>query len=290
MGKWPKSSSITAWRTCPCPANRRDTADPEILNTVSEFGTRIPVKRGMIVKIALVDDEIVQLQRLNELLSAELKAKLGHTPHWIDGYRSGQSFLEHWQPGKYDVVILDIFMGGMTGVDVAQKIRLADADVKLVFCSRSNEFAAESYQVNAQYYLVKPVNAGAVSGMLQRLNLEMIQLKQTVTLPDGHDVIIRQIIYTEYYNHVMTLHMKNGEDYRLRSNHTTVEELLTPCGYIFSPSKGILVNFYEVTCQTEDSFTMSDGTVLPISRRKGKEIQAAYTKFHFQKMRSEVEA
>lgn len=242
------------------------------------------------MKIALVDDEVEQLQRIHELLSAELKAKLSQSPHWIDAYRNGQTFLDHWQPGKYDVVILDIFMGGITGVDVAKKIRLTDPDVKLVFCSRSNEFAAESYQVNAQYYLVKPATSGSIANMLQRLNLELIQLGQTVTLPDGHDVLLRQLLYTEYYNHVVTLHMRNGEPYRLRTNHTTMEELLTPYGYIQSPSKGILVNFYEVTDCTADSFTMSDGTVLPISRRKSKEIRSAYTKFHFQKMRLEAEA
>ena len=241
------------------------------------------------MKIALVDDEIIQLQHLQELLSVELNAKLPQSPHWIDTYRSGQSFLDHFQSGKYDVIVLDIFMGGITGVDVAKNIRLVDPDVKLVFCSRSNEFAAESYQVNAQYYLVKPATPGSVANMLQRLNLELIQLGQAVTLPDGYNLILRQLLYTEYYNHVVTLHLKNGEIYRLRANHATVEELLTPCGFIHSPTKGILVNFHEVIQCTEDSFTMSDNTVLPISRRKGKEIQAAYTKFHFYKMRSEVE-
>ena len=240
------------------------------------------------MKIALVDDEIIQLQRLHELLSAELTAKLPHTPHWIDSYRSGQSFLDHWQCGKYDVVILDIFMGGITGVDVAKEIRRTDPDVKLVFCSRSNEFAAESYQVNAQYYLVKPATPGSIGNMLQRLNLDMIQLQQTVTLPDGHSLILRKILYTEYYNHVVTIHLKNAEPYRLRTNHAILEELLTPCGYIQSPSKGYLVNFYEVVSNTDDGFTMSDGTLVPISRRRSKEISGAYTKFQFQKMRSEV--
>lgn len=45
-----------------------------------------------------------------------------------------------------------------------------------------------------------------------------------------------------------------------------------------------------MTDATDDSFTMSDGMVLPISRRKSKDIQSAYIKFRFQKMRSEVKA
>jgi DNA-binding LytR/AlgR family response regulator len=208
----------------------------------------------------------------------------------IDTYRSGQSFLDHWSAGQYDVIILDIFMGGITGVEVAKKIRLTDRDVKLVFCSHSNEFATESYEVNAQYYLLKPATQGSITNMLRRLNLELIQLQEFVTLPDGHDVILRDIVFTEYYNHVVTLYMKNKESYRIRTNHAIVEDLLTPCGFIHSPSKGILVNFHEVTAVSDDSFTMSEGTVLPISRRKNKEIQTAYIKFRFQKMRAEVKA
>lgn len=242
------------------------------------------------MKIALVDDEIIQLQKLRQLLAAELNALLPHRSHQIDGYRSGQTFLEHWQPGLYDVVVLDIFMGGITGVDVAKEIRRGDQNVKLVFCSRSNEFAAESYQVNAQYYLVKPATQGSISNMLRRLNLELIQLEQTVTLPDGHPVILRRILYTECYNHVVSLHMKDQETYQLRTSHGQIEELLTACGFIVSPSKGVLVNFHEVTGATGDSFTLSDGSVVPISRRKSKDIMAAYTRFRFQKMRSEVEA
>lgn len=240
------------------------------------------------MRIALVDDEISQLQHVRQLLISELNALLPGASHHIDSYRSGQSFLDHWQPGSYDVIILDIFMGGITGVDVAKHIRMGDPKVKLVFCSRSNEFAAESYQVNAQYYLVKPATQGSVSNMLKRLNLEMIQLSESVTLPDGQMLFLRRILYSEYYNHVVTIHLKDGSDCRVRINHALLEELLSPCGYICSPSKGVLLNFYEVSAITEDSCTLSDGSVVPISRRRSKDVHAAYTKFRFQKMRTEV--
>jgi two-component SAPR family response regulator len=116
-------------------------------------------EEGIPMRIALVDDEIAQLQQLRDLISEELNELVHNTPHKIDGFRSGQSFLDHWTAGSYDVIILDIFMGSMIGVDVAKRIRDTDPEVKLVFCSRSNEFAAESYQVNAQYYLVKPASS-----------------------------------------------------------------------------------------------------------------------------------
>lgn len=241
------------------------------------------------MRIALVDDEIIQIQNLRNLLGAELQRILPHVPHEIDSFRSGQSFLDHWEAGRYDIVVLDIFMGGITGVDVAKQIRLTDSNVKLVFCSHSNEFAAESYQVNAQYYLVKPATLGSISNMLQRLNLELIQMGQSITLPDGHSIILRQILYTEYFNHVVTIYLKDGQTHRLRINHSQLEEMLSPYGYICCPSKGMLVNFHEVLSIDEDTLTMSTGITLPISRRKSKDVQAAYIKFRFQKLRSEVE-
>jgi DNA-binding LytR/AlgR family response regulator len=246
-------------------------------------------KGGIALKIALVDDELTQLTNLQNLLSVQLQALTPSTTHLIDTYRNGRSFLDHWSAGQYDVIILDIFMGGMTGVEVAKQIRRTDIDVKLVFCSHSNEFATESYEVNAQYYLLKPATQGSIVNMLQRLNLELIQRKQFVMLPDGHNIILRDILYTEYYNHVVTIYLKDKETYRIRTNHAIMEELLAPCGFIFSPCKGILVNFYEVATSSDDSFTMTDGTILPISRRRSKEIQSAYIKFRFQKMRLEVE-
>lgn len=242
------------------------------------------------MNIALVDDELTQLQHIKKILGTQLQILIPDDSHKIDTYRSGHSFLDNWTAGRYDVVILDIFMGGITGVDVAKEIRRTDLNVKLVFCSHSNEFATESYEVNAQYYLLKPATQGSIVNMLERLNLEFIQRKQYVTLPDNHSIILRDVLHTEYFNHVVTVYLKNNTTHRIRINHATMEEMLAPCGFIHSPCKGILINFYEVTSMSDNSFTMSDGTVLPISRRRSKEIQSAYIKFRFQKMRTEVDA
>lgn len=242
------------------------------------------------MRIALVDDETAQLQHLENLLVRELADSACHTAYRIDTYDNGQVFLEHWTSGSYDVIILDIFMEKITGVDIAKQIRISDPGVKIVFCSRSNDFASESYLVNALFYLLKPATSDSVASMLKRLNPNLIQRTQTIILPDGHTLIQRQILYTEYRNHVISIHLTTGEIYRLRTNHSELEKLLVPCGYICSPSKGILMNFHEISQLQSSSVLMSDGTTLPISRRKSKDVQAAYARFCFQKMRMEVEA
>lgn len=240
------------------------------------------------MRVALVDDDKEQIEYLAELVSTELSS-IGDTEHKITTYSSGEVFLNEWNEEEFDLIVLDIFMESLTGIDVARRIRETDENVRIAFCTSSNEFASESYEVNAAYYLQKPITADSVKIMFKRLNLEIIDYTRTIKLSDGHTLMLRNILYTEYNNHVVTIHIKDEEPYKLRTSQGEMEALLFPHGYFYSPFKGIIVNFYEIEKLTEDSFILKDGKAQPISRRKYKEAKDAYTKFRFNKIRKEVD-
>lgn len=232
------------------------------------------------MRIAIVDDDIQMYDRLH----AYLNELLGDSSEII-GFPSGEEFLFAWKPGAFDLIILDIFMDRLTGMDVAREIRKTDRDVRIVFSTTSNEFASESYEVNACYYLHKPFGRDRVKAMLDRIDLAEIEKMRTVKLPDGTSVRLRNIIYVDFASHRVTLHCKHNDDTVVRASLSEIEPLLCAYPYFFSPSKGIIVNFYEVTAQTGDTFTMSDGRSIPISRRKAKEVLEAYSTFRFEILR-----
>lgn len=232
------------------------------------------------MRIAIVDDDIQMCNHLHTYLN-EL---LGDSSDIID-FPSGEEFLFAWKPGTFDLIILDIFMDRLTGMDVARKIRKTDRDVRIVFSTTSNEFASESYEVNACYYLHKPFGRDRVKAMLDRIDLAEIEKMRTAKLPDGTSVRLRNIIYVDFASHRVTLHSKHNDDTVVRASLSEIEPLLCAYPYFFSPSKGIIVNFYEVTAQTGDTFTMSDGRSIPISRRKAKEVLEAYSTFRFEILR-----
>lgn len=240
------------------------------------------------MKIALVDDDKQQRDTLLEFVSNELTS-IGDTTHKITTFENGESFLANWHADTFDLIILDIFMGNITGVEAARKIRETDENVRIVFCTSSNEFASESYEVNARYYLQKPITQEDISKMFQRLNLQNVEQLRMVTLPDGHSLIARDILYTNYANHIVTIYLKDETPHRLRTSHTMLEEILLPCGYFFSPMQGVIVNFYEVAKLTEDTLVLNNGEIIHIARRKCKECKEAYTKFLFHKLRKEVD-
>lgn len=239
------------------------------------------------MRVAIVDDDNELLEGLSGLISKELLA-IGDNSKKISKFHNGEEFLEVFKPGAFDLIVLDIFMGGILGIDVARKIRESDNDVRLVFCTTSNEFASESYEVNAHYYLHKPFTEKSVKSMLDRLGMDSYEFAKHITLSNGQSVILRNVIYTEYFGHNVTIHCKRGDDIVARVSHAEVESLLCENSYFSCCTKGVIVNFHEVTSLNGNDFTMSNGDLVPISRRRAKDVIDAYTKFKFDKLRKEA--
>ncbi len=239
------------------------------------------------MRIALVDDEPMELDILLHLLKKNLSGNQ-YTEHIIDTFYNGSDFLSAFQAGKYNIILLDIYMKDISGVDIARKIRMTDNNVQLAFCTNSNSFASESYEVNAQYYLLKPFSEKNIQNMLSRIIPVTGNNQTSVILPDGQEILLRNIIFTEYSNHIVTLHNKKGIDTKTRITHSMMEEILCSYPYFCCCSKGIIANFYEVTIHDKDVFHMSNGCQIPISRRKSKDVQKAYIKFCFEQMRKEI--
>ncbi len=238
------------------------------------------------MRIALVDDEPVLLQSIKTLFRQCLQETATEINR-MDCFDSFDSFLQAWSAGSYDIILLDIFMGDRNGVDLARHIRQTDPDVVLAFCTSSNEYASESYEVGAGYYLQKPVTREKLLAMLRRLDLRKIQRNRVIQLPDGFKCLLRQILYTEYSNHTVTFHLQNGQPHSVYMNHAQAVELL-PYRQFYGINKGCIVNFAMVKKLSGSEFLMENGEVLPISRRRFKEVSESYTRYRFEQMDQEV--
>lgn len=231
------------------------------------------------MRVALVDDTAEERRILSEILDRELPQAD------ISVFENGKSFLKDWEQNTYDLILLDIYMDEMLGVDVARKVRETDFDVRIVFCTTSNEFASESYEVGANYYLQKPVSTDSFQRMLKMIRLDDYEMNRFITLPDGQKIVLRNITYTEYYNHTIIIHSKKRADLQTRMSQTEWENLLSEYNFLYSCSKGLVINFHEVEKPENGMFIMKNGTQVPISRRKNKDALETYAHFRFEEMR-----
>lgn len=239
------------------------------------------------MRLAFVDDDYDEIKKLTTMIDKELQGTV-YSNCKRQLFDNGETFLSVWKPGMYDIVFLDIFMDQLTGVDVARQIRKTDASVKIIFCTTSNEFASESYCVDASFYLVKPFSQNMVHTMVQKLIKVDSRLSLFITLPNDRKLYLRDIIYGEYINHKIFIHTKSRNDISFRMSFGNFLELISPFSFLISCCKGIIVNLYEVINKENNYFILSDNSTIPISRRKIKEINNIYADFIFEKMKDKM--
>lgn len=74
-------------------------------------------------------------------------------------------------------------MNGINGMETARKIRLWDTSCHIIFVTTSSDFAVDSYEVKATYYLIKPTTEEQVSKALDRCNLQMMMNEASILVP-----------------------------------------------------------------------------------------------------------
>jgi len=126
----------------------------------------------IIMNVLIVDDEPLARERLSRMVAA------------LDGYHvvepsasNGEEALALVESLKPDVVLLDIRMPGLDGLQAAAKLCEREAPPAVIFCTAHDEFAVEAFQVSAVGYLVKPVRPEHLEDALKKAErLNRVQL------------------------------------------------------------------------------------------------------------------
>ncbi len=117
------------------------------------------------MKIAVCDDDPNDRALMLSLVREYLELHNYHIR--IDEFESGEAFLAAEVP-SYDLAILDIFMDELNGIETAKKLMQDNPNTRIIFCSTSNAYAAESYDVSALRYFIKPISREKLFGKLDR--------------------------------------------------------------------------------------------------------------------------
>jgi len=121
-----------------------------------------------IMRIAVCEDEAAQRQLLGGYVQEWAEETQVRTD--VAFFDSGESFLFAWEDDKaYDLVMLDIEMGKLSGIDLAIKIRHEDQTLPILFVTGYEEYMEYGYDVAALHYLVKPVKKDRLFAVLNRV-------------------------------------------------------------------------------------------------------------------------
>ena len=165
------------------------------------------------IHVAICDDAPAQVQLLSQLVTNWCAGR-GEVCQ-ITCYSSAEALLFAWEEAPLaDILLLDILMGQMNGMELARKLRQKQARLQILFITGTPDFVFSGYDVEAVSYLMKPVRPEALDRCLALACARLSRQSPEVLVEIGdlcRRVPLAEILYLESFGHTTVLHTAQGD-------------------------------------------------------------------------------
>jgi len=221
------------------------------------------------MNIAVCDDDAKDRVLIQRILKdyIEQNAYTGE----IYLFESGEEFLADFSLGLYDVIFLDVFMGGMNGIETAKSIRSVDPTCAIVFITSSSDHSLESYSVRGSAYVVKPIREREMqTALFQCRDIFMKNARYIEIRAERAQIKIPliKIYYVESQSNYMLFRTAAG-DYSTRMTMDEVEQELGGKPF-YRCHQSFIVNTNHIGKLDVNDVIMENGDAVPM-RKSGRD-------------------
>lgn len=233
-----------------------------------------------VYRLAICEDDPVLRKELS-LLCREILEEEEIEPE-IQEYASAVSLEAELgdRPAPFDLLVLDIQMEGMTGMELARRLRARKDRVSILFVTGCEEYLPEGYCVQPIQFLLKPVRREALAEAL-RTDWEWNHQAKTLALRAGKGrtilLPVAEIRYVESFNHRLVVHLEQAEQTCVLSL-AEIESLLPP-GQFCRCHNSYLVNLEFLASISRSGLELRDGSRLPVGRAYYDPLQSAFVRY-----------
>lgn len=229
------------------------------------------------MEIAIVDDSDLDAKNLLRYIGAFEDEH--HAGLHVQRFSDAKAFLRS-DTSRFSLVIMDIDMPGITGMEAAHLLRSVNPAIQIVFMTTMPQYAIESYEVEAADYILKPVPYASFA-------LKLSKALHRVERAGTNDIVLKtpegvfslspwEVTYVESQGHYLVYHTATRE-VRIRETMTSAEKRLGPLGFARCNS------YYLVNLRHVDAVTSSDvrvgGEELRMSRSRRGPFMDAFVRF-----------
>lgn len=235
-------------------------------------------------RIALCDDEPDELHKTQALLDT-YRASHPVYAFEIQVFSSMAALLFAIDSAAaFDLLLLDIYMPGQTGIEGARQLRDCGFDGSIIFLTTSKEHGIEAFHVEATQYLVKPVEGrrfyAVLDKVFQKIEEERRRYIALRTEKEIRRVAVRDIVYCETQDHSPYINLSDGESLRSRMKLTELLALVSEFEDFVLVGSIYIVNLGYVDTLTAKEMTLTTGKIIYLPRGSYRVLKEQYFKFY----------
>lgn len=229
------------------------------------------------IRVAIVEDDESCAALLREYLKRYASDNAVQvSSEW---FPSGLSIISDYKP-DFDIILLDIQMPGINGMEVAHIIRETDCESIIIFVTNMAQYAIQGYEVDALDYILKPIKYASFALKFRRACSRIPKdgaQSIKISCKDGMRLVpIKEIYYIDVRSHILQIHTEQGT-YTMTGSLKAMEELLKDAHFSLC-NKSELVNLEQISLVKKGSVIVG-GTELYTSRRRKEEFMQEVTSY-----------
>lgn len=237
------------------------------------------------IRIAICDDSSAFLHQAKFLIE-----------HWdapaarsivTELFEDADALLSAHSQKPFDIILLDIVMPLLNGIDAAKELREKDKTVKIIFLTTTTEFAIDSYAVKASNYLLKPVNPDTLFACLDELICDLQSIGKSIVVKGTdatHRIVLSDIEYVEAQLKHTVFFLKEKQKIESAEPFYTYENILVLDDGFFKCHRSYIVNIYHINSYTKKEIKTYSNQHVPISRNAFKKFEETYFSVFFGKL------
>lgn len=232
------------------------------------------------LKIAICDDNEVICEELESLVKEYGISNKVHVE--IDVYYTGKRLCDEMKETYYDLILLDIEMQGLNGVEVGQTIResLHNESTQILFISSKVDYAMALFDVRPLNFLVKPIDKEKLYWNMDKC-FELVKRNESMfTYQNGSKINkckLKDILYFESRGRKVEIVLNHRRETFYSALHTIYDEVKDKD--FFYCHKSLVVNYHNIVTFYYDRLILTNGEELEISQGRRKEVRELQKKW-----------
>lgn len=237
-------------------------------------------------QIALCDDEQAELDKIERMLRAYNELSEDRESE-IRQFVDSSGLLCAMREGLYqpDLVFMDIYMPGESGIETAEKLRQMGYKCHIIFLTTSRQHALEAFGVEAFSYLVKPLVPEQLYHVLdkawQKLGEEQMQYLSVQEENHTRRILLSDILYCEAQRKKQRIYLKEGDSVCMNLTLARLCEMLSPYREFTRLGASYIVNLAHIERMNTQMLQLDNGETIYLPRGSYKALREKYFDYYF---------